>query len=409
MDNGTVSVIDGVTNQVTAAIEVTADPTWLCLNPTTSRIYCVSSERNYLNVIDAVGDTLTRKIRVRGCPQYMTCSSLMNKLYVNCTDDQTVRVYDGVADTLLTEVSFGEGNVPSWLLWHPGTNRVFCVTSSAAQSDTVFVMDCQTDMIVAKMPVGNEPNAICRDPVSGLVYVSSKYAVHVLSPSGDSVVAVVPLPVGDRTYMCAVPFPNKMYAAREYWLYVIDGSSLTVTDSIAVSVGVLVCDTDKGKVYAAARPVQVFDARGDSVLLTIPVTNGLIEAIAWNPTNSRVYMTCSRYSTVYVIRDTSTAVAEPKASPTRAPALSLSCEPNPCRGATTIRFAPLASRFSPLSLRIFDAQGRAVRSFSSLLPSLSSLVWDGCDDMGHMLPSGAYFIRCDFAGQPATARVVLQR
>jgi hypothetical protein len=25
------------------------------------------------------------------------------------------------------------------------------------------------------------------------------------------------------------------------------------------------------------------------------------------------------------------------------------------------------------------------------------------------LPSGAYFIRCDFAGQPATARVVLQR
>jgi hypothetical protein len=103
------------------------------------------------------------------------------------------------------------------------------------------------------------------------------------------------------------------------------------------------------------------------------------------------------------------AVAEPKASPTRAPALSLSCEPNPCRGATTIRFAPLASRFSPLSLRIFDAQGRAVRSFSSLLPSLSSLVWDGCDDMGHMLPSGAYFIRCDFAGQPATARVVLQR
>jgi hypothetical protein len=107
--------------------------------------------------------------------------------------------------------------------------------------------------------------------------------------------------------------------------------------------------------------------------------------------------------------DGNVAVAEPKGSPTHAPALSLSCEPNPTTGTTTIRFAPLASRFSPLSLRIYDAQGRAVRSFSSLLSPPSSLVWDGCDDMGQMLPSGAYFIRCDVAGQHATTRIVLQR
>jgi hypothetical protein len=103
------------------------------------------------------------------------------------------------------------------------------------------------------------------------------------------------------------------------------------------------------------------------------------------------------------------AVAEPKTSATRAPALSLSCEPNPFSGTTTIRFSHLASRFSPLSLRIFDAQGRAVRSFSSLLSPPSSLVWDGCDDMGQMLPSGAYFLRLDTGSQHATARIVLQR
>ncbi len=115
---------------------------------------------------------------------------------------------------------------------------------------------------------------------------------------------------------------------------------------------------------------------------------------------------------VYLIKADSlgnVAVAEPKASPTRAPALSLFCEPNPATGTTTIHLTPFASRHSPLALRIYDAQGRAVRSFSSLLSPPSSLTWDGKDDLGQPLPSGAYFIRCDFAGEQATTRVVLQR
>jgi len=103
------------------------------------------------------------------------------------------------------------------------------------------------------------------------------------------------------------------------------------------------------------------------------------------------------------------AVAESKASPVRAPALSLSCEPNPCRGATRISLKPQASSSKPLTLRIYDAQGRAVRSLSSLLSPPSSLTWNGRDDFGQPLPSGAYFIRCDFAGQHATTRIVLQR
>ena len=115
---------------------------------------------------------------------------------------------------------------------------------------------------------------------------------------------------------------------------------------------------------------------------------------------------------VYLIKTDSlgnVAVAEPKASPTRAPALSLSCEPNPFAGATTIRPSPFALRSSPLALHIYDAQGRAVRSFSSLLPAPSSLMWNGSDDLGQPLPSGAYFVRLNAGSEHATARVVLQR
>ena len=94
-------------------------------------------------------------------------------------------------------------------------------------------------------------------------------------------------------------------------------------------------------------------------------------------------------------------VEEPKGSPTRAPALSLSCEPNPCRGATTISLTPQASSSKPLTLRLYDAGGRLVLSqpvrTSSFIFHPSSL------------PSGAYFVRLDAGNEHATTRLVLQR
>jgi hypothetical protein len=101
------------------------------------------------------------------------------------------------------------------------------------------------------------------------------------------------------------------------------------------------------------------------------------------------------------------AVAEPKASPTRTPELSISCEPSPCRGATTIRVSPRASRFSPLSLRMCDSQGRLVRTFT--VNRTSCTVWDGTDDTGRALPSGTYFVMLDADCLHAAARLVLQR
>jgi hypothetical protein len=105
---------------------------------------------------------------------------------------------------------------------------------------------------------------------------------------------------------------------------------------------------------------------------------------------------------VYLIKTDSlgnVAVAEPKASPTRAPALSLSCEPNPSRGSVTISLSPsIPLSLSPV-LRIFDAQGRLVLSYpvrtSSFILHASSL------------PSGVYLARLDAAGRHASARIVL--
>ncbi len=104
------------------------------------------------------------------------------------------------------------------------------------------------------------------------------------------------------------------------------------------------------------------------------------------------------------------AVAEPQANPTRASALSLSCEPNPFRARTAIGLQVVAD--GPASLAIFDASGRRVRTLSAAsckLSAVSSLPWDGRDEMGHVLPPGAYFVRLAAGDQHTSASIVLQR
>ena len=111
---------------------------------------------------------------------------------------------------------------------------------------------------------------------------------------------------------------------------------------------------------------------------------------------------------VYLIKTDSLgalAVAESKASPTRVPGLSLTCEPNPFRKMTAISLQLTAD--SPAALAIFDASGRCVRTFT--VNRAPCTVWDGKDELGQPLPSGAYFARLDAAGQHASTRIVLQR
>jgi len=117
-------------------------------------------------------------------------------------------------------------------------------------------------------------------------------------------------------------------------------------------------------------------------------------------------------SDVYLIKTDSLgrvvdAVAEPKPGPTRAPALSLSCEPNPCREATRISLKPQASSSKPMTLRVYDAQGRLTRTLT--VNRTPYTVWDGENDFGQPLPSGAYFVRLAAGSQHASARLVLQR
>jgi hypothetical protein len=83
--------------------------------------------------------------------------------------------------------------------------------------------------------------------------------------------------------------------------------------------------------------------------------------------------------------------------------------PNPTRESTRLLFSLDGDR--AVSLQIFDASGRRVRSLveGMLAPGYHAVPFDLRDDTGAQLPSGVYFCRLGSNGRTATGRVVLAR
>jgi hypothetical protein len=88
--------------------------------------------------------------------------------------------------------------------------------------------------------------------------------------------------------------------------------------------------------------------------------------------------------------------------------------PNPLRAATRIPFAigPNASGTAHVTLRVYDAMGRLVRTLADeteALPAVRFQDWDGRDEKGHRVGSGIYYYRLTVSGKEVSRRMVVLR
>jgi hypothetical protein len=88
--------------------------------------------------------------------------------------------------------------------------------------------------------------------------------------------------------------------------------------------------------------------------------------------------------------------------------------PNPVRSTTQIPFAIAASSgFARVTLRIFDASGRLVRTLlesdAETLPAVRLTSWDGRDEKGRRVGSGIYYYRLTVSGKDVSRRMVVLR
>ena len=78
--------------------------------------------------------------------------------------------------------------------------------------------------------------------------------------------------------------------------------------------------------------------------------------------------------------------------------------------STRIAFVLPAVGSESVTLRLFDASGRRLRTFDNAFsPGLNEVVWDGTDDRGHPVGAGVYFYRLELAGQRFTRSIALVR
>lgn len=103
-----------------------------------------------------------------------------------------------------------------------------------------------------------------------------------------------------------------------------------------------------------------------------------------------------------------TAVAGGEAAPPP-PRLALAVRPNPFNPIASLSIA--VPRPGPLRVVVFDSRGRAVSRILEETVGAGTIEasWNGTDDRGMALPSGAYFLRASAAGASSVARAVLVR
>ncbi len=87
--------------------------------------------------------------------------------------------------------------------------------------------------------------------------------------------------------------------------------------------------------------------------------------------------------------------------------------PNPFNPSTTITFEIPGNQdyIRPASLTIYDPRGRRVRELLSreLLPGINKVHWDGRDDRGRSVPSGAYLYRLKAGDEVRTRKMTILR
>jgi hypothetical protein len=92
-------------------------------------------------------------------------------------------------------------------------------------------------------------------------------------------------------------------------------------------------------------------------------------------------------------------------SPSRSPLRA----PNPLRGRATTQLAFTLPTAQRVTLAVFDAAGRPVRTLTDGLQSAGAhmIPFDGLGTNGTRLAAGLYFVRLDVGGEHLTRRLAL--
>lgn len=149
--DNTVGRYDGTTGAAAGApIPVAGAPFALGVNPVTNRIYAASPDDGTVSIIDGATGLVVSTLAVDG-PQSIAIDSVRNLVYVSGFG--TIQVIDGATGLLLPPVTAADANFPTYLAFNDVTNTLYATNITTPSS--ISVIDVATDTLTATIPVGD--------------------------------------------------------------------------------------------------------------------------------------------------------------------------------------------------------------------------------------------------------------
>ncbi|MDI6839982.1 MAG: FG-GAP-like repeat-containing protein [bacterium] len=205
-------------------------------------------------------------------------------------------------------------------------------------------------------------------------------------------------------------------------------------DGLVASIDTFTVDGTKKLFYLSHYPVhklQVIKVNND----TVPISDYCYDLVAgWftlknMPDSGNILTVEYTYSIDmelalsgnYLFENTNMGIEEVQSSKLEVQSVKLEVYPNPFSRKTEIRIQSIDYRLQSTDYRltIYDLTGRLVKSFGSGDPKLPELnpdkigmnpitvVWDGRDESGKLLPSGVYFCKLQVGNRSLTKQLLL--
>lgn len=196
---GSVAVIDGTTNQITAILNVSLGA--IAVNPVTNTLYGTSTSLNSVVAISGATNQVTATIPIDISNASLAAGPIAvnpttNMLYVagwaSGVSQSLVVAIDGSTDKAVGNLSAGAGFSPNGIGVDPSTNTIYATNE---ENDTVTVINGATWQEVTTLfqvgsgpPGGSYPLGVAVDPTTHMVYVSNAASNSVETNNSVSVI-----------------------------------------------------------------------------------------------------------------------------------------------------------------------------------------------------------------------------
>jgi YVTN family beta-propeller protein len=163
-----VVVFDLKSNAVTQKIKAGENPDGILFEPTRKRIYAFNGRSNSATVIDATADKVIATVPLSGKPEFPATDGKGN-VYVNIESKNSLVRLDADGTKVKQEWALTGCEEPSGLAMDIEGRRLFSVCSNK----TMAVTDADNGKQVAKVVIGEGPDAAGYDPETKLVFSSN--------------------------------------------------------------------------------------------------------------------------------------------------------------------------------------------------------------------------------------------